>query len=1774
MNIKKYRLPLIALFVAAAAALLLAPGLTGFKLRSFSPSGVVSEISELTARFNCAVVSDEVVGMELPPSAFPFETSPPLSGSGRWSDASTFVFTPRGGRLAQATRYRVFFNPELRDARGRRLARVREFFFNTPAPVFNGAKQVNFNSQSGRTVFELDFSLPVAPERLRGYLDIMEGSRRLEYYIEPGAPSKKLRLSLLDRTDKETRLFIAAGLPCEAGPLVMEKDVNVKLEGVRVMELRDSSASSGMDGGRILIETTAPADLAKAAAFITLSPETKFTVEPRSDGFAIAGDFAPQQRVKVTVKKGLPSLSGETLAKDWSRAFIFPDTEPRIRFPEDGRVLSPADSLLIPIESVNFDKLRLLVWQLYGNNIPLAMRSEWDDYPTDLSRLAAEKEYIVRGKPNETARRALDLKPLLGGGRGVFLIRAYGVGARWGEAEQLVNVTDLGLTLKMGKGKALARVLSISKAAAVAGARVTLWSWSNQIVGEGRTDARGLASISITEGEAGAPVIALAEKDGDCAFIRLANGLYNGSDSFDTSGMAWLSEGYSAFCYTPRDIFRPGETIPLFAVTRGANGKAPSPFPLTMKLFSPGGKMWTSRTEKLTAEGVFAASLDIPADAPTGLWNISLYVPGGESPVGQKDIYIEEFAAPRLFVEASAKPEAITGEGSATLNISARYTFGNPAAGMSWEAELRTVDRSFAHESWKSFSFRDEELKFVPDSIFIGSGQLGEEGGASCELNGGGWAVPSMADISVRAGVMDDAGRWTYQTINIPWYPAEVMTGIEAPREVAPGRKISFRAAAVTHDGAPAGVKELKYSLFRRVRQYALFDSDGRMTRETREELIPRGDGLITIKDGVGSASVTTQEAGEYLLRVESADGKSRASAVIRAYGAGGGDDGGSFPDIVEVTTDKKIYKVGDRARIKIKPPFAGLALVDVETTSALWSEGRAVGGEAEFTVTVTEAMKPNGWITAQVVRPSRGDGEPVRAFGTAPLMVDNGASRLNVEIDAPAHVKPGRNEISLLVKDAAGRGAAADVTVMLVDETVLGLTGFKTPRPWNWFTDRRQLGMETYDLYGALIRLADRSTPLLTAGGGAAEADNMLRASLSPVQARRFKMLSITARTRSGSDGRCRVTLDLPEFSGSARIMAVAASAAAVGSGERALRINREVVTEASMPRFAAPGDIFEAPCRLFNMTDKPLTVKLSVSSTEGGARLVPVEREGAGGETSVTIEGGGSAIVPLAFRAEGVGAAKISYSTLWGGGGSERADTTIELPLRPAAPRLSESGSAVIEPGKKWSFSAPAPEKNAPDNFASGVVMLSAMPQLSLSALADFLVTYPYGCFEQTVSSAWPLLAQPELVRQIDPELADESGLAARIARIEAAQLGDGGFPRWNGEYSRPWESLYGAHFLLEAKRMGRKVSPEALRYAADYARALLPAEPDSESDEAWSETLSRRAYAAFVLTLSGEAPLGWMESLREKTGQMAPSGRLLLACAFAAAGEKEAAEAILGEEAPAAADAPGKNDNYDSALRNSALTLLARTYIDPAGAAAAGAASGLISRLNAAPAFNTQEGGFAMAALGRWFAARPKEGAPAGRLIKEPEGNTAGRVSASERSFVTKSLGSYRAENSGRAALYAAWTVSYIPEGALPQRDNGIEIRLNLTNREGKAVTDTAQRGESLTAALTVTPKAGAPRSVAAVMPLPAGLEIENPRLTEGEEKSEAGVRAEIRDDRLILFIDELREPLTWRCSLRAATAGTFAVPQIYAECMYDPGISSVSGKGGTIRINEAK
>ena len=62
------------------------------------------------------------------------------------------------------------------------------------------------------------------------------------------------------------------------------------------------------------------------------------------------------------------------------------------------------------------------------------------------------------------------------------------------------------------------------------------------------------------------------------------------TSDFEVDGKPYLSGGLEAFLYTERGIYRPGETVHLAAIVRGADQTVPPSFPSRFKVTGPDNK--------------------------------------------------------------------------------------------------------------------------------------------------------------------------------------------------------------------------------------------------------------------------------------------------------------------------------------------------------------------------------------------------------------------------------------------------------------------------------------------------------------------------------------------------------------------------------------------------------------------------------------------------------------------------------------------------------------------------------------------------------------------------------------------------------------------------------------------------------------------------------------------------------------------------------------------------------------------------------------------------------------------------------------------------------------------------------------------------------------------------------------------------------------------------------------------------------------------------------
>jgi uncharacterized protein YfaS (alpha-2-macroglobulin family) len=165
-----------------------------------------------------------------------------------------------------------------------------------------------------------------------------------------------------------------------------------------------------------------------------------------------------------------------------------------------------------------------------------------------------------------------------------------------------------------------------------------------------------------------------------------------------------------------------------------------------------------------------------------------------------------------------------------------------------------------------------------------------------------------------------------------------------------------------------------------------------------------------------------------------------------------------------------------------------------------------------------------------------------------------------------------------------------------------------------------------------------------------------------------------------------------------------------------------------------------------------------------------------------------------------------------------------------------------------------------------------------------------------------------------------------------------------------------------------------------------------------------------------------------------------------------------------------------------------------------------------------------------------------------------------------------------NTGKSPLFAHVSLTYTPAaGQEEEVEKGLSLNVEYVNEMNQPLDPRLlKKGESFATIITVSNNTGQYISnIALAQPVAAGWEIGNERLasssTEGGETQETGVTyTDIRDDRIHRFFTlQHGKSLTVKTRLTAAYAGTYSLPSIVAEAMYQPQYQAVR-KGGKVEV----
>ena len=691
---------------------------------------------------------------------------------------------------------------------------------------------------------------------------------------------------------------------------------------------------------------------------------------------------------------------------------------------------------------------------------------------------------------------------------------------------------------------------------------------------------------------------------------------------------------------------------------------------------------------------------------------------------------------------------------------------------------------------------------------------------------------------------------------------------------------------------------------------------------------------------------------------------------------------------------------------------------------------------------------------------------------------------------------------------------------------------------------------------------------------GGDAEGDAM-ESQVRTESIRRVKPVTFwSGIVTADSEGRATVTFEVPEFQGALRVMAVAHNGKQFGSASYTTKVRDPVVLLPTYPRFLSFQETAQLPVTVRNDTGKDGNFSVTLA-TEG---LVKVE-----GDTTQTVTVAQAKEQTIYFTLKSGNRAGDVRFTLTAEGNGEKTRSSSELSLRADLPartveRAGDITKATLE------LTAEGLDAFRPET-ARRELRLSPLPLVQFTGKLRYLLHYPYGCVEQTTSSAFPLVYFSELAKELDPELFSKSDpdvfVQEGIRRLATMQLSSGGFSMWpDGDTMHPWGSIYTTHFLVEARRAGHHV--DALLY--DRALESLVKDAKPSEDPNWEE-LQRVTYASYVLARAGKADLGTLDFVRDRhRNKLKPESRALLGAAYAATGNTNVIEELTRGLEDAEQMARQTGENFNSTVRNRALLLLAFLDAAPHDPRIPKLVQRLARDAQADDGWSTQESAVAFVALGQFFKQQTQKKPYSGTVFvgkkeigtftnktitfSDIEGNEPIRIQMNE------------GYESG-AAFFALHSRGIPTDAKFAPEKAGLEISRSFFTRDGNPLDLFAvSQGDLIVVKTQVRSLSGKLDNVVIQNLLPSGLEVENPRLKSTEtlpwvtDANLEPAHQDIRDDRVLLFTDLPANE--WHIAyalLRAVAPGTFRLPPVQAEAMYDPAIRA-TGERGTIEVKVKK
>ena len=1255
-------------------------------------------------------------------------------------------------------------------------------------------------------------------------------------------------------------------------------------------------------GGGIDIYFSSPISPTTLADNLTIIPEPtnvySYWYNSETEVY-ISWNTRPSTAYTVTIGRDLTGRYGHKLGQDVTIRFTTRQADPYLSLINQGRV-GTYSVYTDTMAYVSFRNISEINYRLYSLDLADFFKltgsgswQYWDDFTPDPNNLLRKWTKKVNVPLNQFAVIGTRLAQTKQGSLppGLYFLEVDSPGA--GKDRQILVVSPYNLVLKQSQKSAFLWVTDMKSGAVVPNLPVKVYDSNGMVIATGETNQDGVfqgAYPKLQDMWSTMYVLVGGDDLPNARFGAVLSEWNDGINAWDFNiNSEMSSDDYNAYIYTDRPIYRPGQKVYYKGILRYDDWSVYSlpeaGRPITVTVMNGEGEQIYQEVVRLNDMGTFNGSLSLDESASLGYYWLRAQVVGDDIAYGA-GFQVAEYRKPQFEVSVETdRPEYLQGD-KINVHAKAQYYFGGPVANAAVHWSVLTEDASFVYKGkgWYDFTDYDWTMNRYYGGYY---GGLLTEGDGMTDDNGE-FTFSLPADIAdkvnsqrytIEVSVTGPNDQVVSQNTSVIIHKGLFYIGLALQRYIGTaGEDAKINVVTVDWESAPSPNRTVTL-VYNKHEWYSVETQadDGSYYWDSKYIDTPvYTETVKTDAEGKAVGSFRPTDGGIYRIMAAAKDEKGneiRSSTFLWVSGEKFINWRQENNDRIDLVADKKSYQVGDQAEILIPSPYQGEveALITIERGKVISYRRMTLKSNSEtIKVPILPEYVPDVFVSVVLVKGPDAT-MPLASFklGYVQLNVSTEEKEIKITLKPDKEVyRPGETATyQVETVDAKGKPVEAELSLTLVDKSVLALAEWTQGALMDTFWRERGVGVQTAV---SLVRSVDRRNlevaPEAKGGGGGEAGDMTVR--------RRFPDTAYwNATVRTDKDGKAEVKVQLPDNLTTWNMSAKAVSAdTLVGEAQVDIRSTLPLHVQSILPRFFVVSDEASVGAVIFNETDQPFEVEASL-------RAQGVETSS--GSQKMEVPAHGNIKLRWNVTVQDVENARFTISAR-GGGLSDAEEYTLPVYRYTAPEAVATAGE--VDKGETRTEWIQLPARGAPKQ---GELKLELSPSLAAGMRQGltYLETYPYYCIEQTVSRFVPNVMTYKAMKDLgiaDAELEAKLThfVTVGLQRIYSQQHIDGGWGWWLADDSNPFITAYVLLGLVQVERAGFVVESEVVNQAVGYLESQLEGSAADVRAPTRDNTL---AFVLYALAEAGAGDLGRTVALFDHRDRLSYYGKAFLAMAL---------------------------------------------------------------------------------------------------------------------------------------------------------------------------------------------------------------------------------------------------------------------------------------------------